>query len=77
MASDPTLCNVCENSRNADKFIYPDGFKHHSSYRALCIAAAKGCCLCRLFMNHPRSRFQKELPPEYEENLDVIQTQIT
>lgn len=72
-----TLCHICENFRDADKLISPTGFKHHSTYKAFCNAAASGCCLYQLFVDCPRSHFLPQLRPDFEEVVDASKTQIT
>jgi len=73
---DIALCDVCENFKDADKLVSQEGFKHHNSYTALCKAASNGCDLCQLFIRQ-HSKDREELRPNFEENMDTIQTQIT
>ena len=71
------LCNVCETFRDVDKLVSADGFKHHSSYTALCKAASDGCNLCQIFLRAQRSKPRIALRPNFDKDMDVSKTQIT
>jgi hypothetical protein len=73
------LCEVCVNFRDVDKLISPEGFKHHSSYTALCKAAGNGCDLCQIFMRAQRLGYGhgQVLRPNFDEDMDASKTQIT
>jgi hypothetical protein len=71
------LCEVCTNFRDLDRLISPEGFKHHSSYTALCKAAGNGCDLCQSFMRAQCLRDREVLPPNFDDDMDASMTQIT
>src|SRR5450756_1581034 len=71
------LCEVCTNFRDVDKLISPEGFKHHSSYTALCKAAGNGCDLCQSFMRAQRLPAHEVLRPNFDDDMDASKTQIT
>jgi hypothetical protein len=70
------LCEVCETLRNVDNLVSGKEFKHHSSYTELCKSADDGCELCQAFMRLQRFG-DKELSPNFDEDMNISKTQIT